>query len=52
MNEMPAACLAATTWLEWIIQPSSWVVILQVAFGLEFKSASSAHRQIRFHCLS
>jgi len=36
MNEMPAACLAATTWLEWIIQPSSWVVILQVAFGLGF----------------
>jgi len=26
----------ATTWLEWIIQPSSWWVILQVAGGLGF----------------
>ena len=30
-------CLvAAATWLEWIIQPSSWWVILQVAGGLGF----------------
>jgi regulator of sigma E protease len=28
--------LVATTWLEWIIQPSSWWVILQVALGLGF----------------
>jgi regulator of sigma E protease len=30
-------CLvAAATWLEWILQPSSWWVILQVAGGLGF----------------
>jgi regulator of sigma E protease len=30
-------CLvAAATWLEWILQPSSWGVILQVAGGLGF----------------
>jgi regulator of sigma E protease len=30
-------CLvAAATWLEWIVQPSSWSVILQVAGGLGF----------------
>jgi len=28
--------LVATTWLEWIIQPASWWVILQVALGLGF----------------
>ena len=28
--------LAATTWLEWLSQPSSWGVILQVAGGLGF----------------
>ncbi len=28
--------LAAATWLEWILQPSSWGVILQVAGGLGF----------------
>jgi regulator of sigma E protease len=28
--------LAAATWLEWIVQPSSWLVILQVAGGLGF----------------
>jgi regulator of sigma E protease len=33
---MAAATLAAGTWLEWIIQPSSWWVILQVALGLGF----------------
>jgi regulator of sigma E protease len=27
---------AAATWLEWIVQPSSWRVILQVAGGLGF----------------
>ncbi|MFM8706430.1 MAG: site-2 protease family protein, partial [Planctomycetia bacterium] len=26
----------ATTWLQWIVQPSSWWVILQVALGLGF----------------
>jgi regulator of sigma E protease len=31
-----AAVLAAGTWLEWIVQPSSWWVILQVALGLGF----------------
>ena len=31
-----AGLLAAGTWLEWIIQPSSWWVILQVALGLGF----------------
>jgi len=30
------AVLAAASWLEWIIQPSSWWVILQVALGLGF----------------
>jgi len=30
------ATLAAGGWLEWIIQPSSWWVILQVALGLGF----------------
>jgi regulator of sigma E protease len=33
---MAAACLAAGTWFEWIIQPSSWWVIMQVALGLGF----------------
>jgi len=33
---MAAAIFAAGTWLEWIIQPSSWLVILQVALGLGF----------------
>ena len=33
---MAAACLAAGSWFEWIIQPSSWWVILQVALGLGF----------------
>lgn len=33
---MAVACLAAGTWIEWIIQPSSWWVILQVALGLGF----------------
>jgi regulator of sigma E protease len=28
--------LAAGTWIEWILQPSSWLVILQVAGGLGF----------------
>jgi len=28
--------LAAATWLEWILQPASWGVILQVAGGLGF----------------
>ena len=28
--------LAAATWLEWIVQPSSWLVVLQVAAGLGF----------------
>ena len=28
--------VAAATWLEWILQPSSWWVILQVALGLGF----------------
>jgi len=28
--------VAAATWLEWILQPSSWGVILQVAGGLGF----------------
>ncbi|NCA11194.1 hypothetical protein EBR56_05195, partial [bacterium] len=28
--------LVATTWLQWIIQPASWWVILQVALGLGF----------------
>jgi regulator of sigma E protease len=32
----PAAVLAAATWVEWIIQPASWWVILQVALGLGF----------------
>ncbi|MFM8707310.1 MAG: site-2 protease family protein, partial [Planctomycetia bacterium] len=31
-----AALLAAGTWFEWIVQPSSWWVILQVALGLGF----------------
>lgn len=31
-----ATGLVATTWLEWIVQPSSWFVILQVALGLGF----------------
>jgi len=29
-------CLTATTWLQWIVQPASWWVILQVALGLGF----------------
>jgi regulator of sigma E protease len=29
-------CVMATTWLQWILQPSSWWVILQVAGGLGF----------------
>ena len=33
---MAVACLAAGTWFEWIIQPSSWWVIMQVALGLGF----------------
>ena len=33
---MASACFAAGTWFEWIIQPSSWWVILQVALGLGF----------------
>ncbi len=33
---MAAACFAAGTWFEWIIQPSSWWVIMQVALGLGF----------------
>ena len=33
---MTGTLLAATTWLEWIIQPASWWVILQVAMGLGF----------------
>jgi regulator of sigma E protease len=36
MCVMAVACLAAGTWFEWIIQPSSWFVILQVALGLGF----------------
>jgi len=28
--------LLAETWLEWIVQPSSWAVILQVSVGLGF----------------
>ena len=28
--------VAAATWLEWIVQPASWWVILQVALGLGF----------------
>ena len=28
--------LAAATWVQWIIQPSSWSIILQVALGLGF----------------
>ncbi len=33
---MATTWLVATTWLQWIIQPSSWWVILQVALGLGF----------------
>ena len=33
---MAVACFAAGTWFEWIIQPSSWWVIMQVALGLGF----------------
>ena len=33
---MALACFAAGSWFEWIIQPSSWGVILQVALGLGF----------------
>jgi len=33
---MATTWLVATTWLEWIIQPSNWWVILQVALGLGF----------------
>ena len=34
---LSGGCLvAAATWAEWIIQPSSWWVILQVAGGLGF----------------
>jgi len=33
---MAMGVVAAGTWLEWIIQPSSWLVILQVALGLGF----------------
>jgi regulator of sigma E protease len=32
----PAVMLAAATWAEWIVQPASWWVILQVALGLGF----------------
>ncbi len=28
--------MAASTWFEWILQPASWSVILQVAGGLGF----------------
>ena len=30
------AVLLAETWLEWIVQPASWAVILQVSAGLGF----------------
>jgi regulator of sigma E protease len=33
---MATTWLVATTWLQWILQPSSWWVILQVALGLGF----------------
>ena len=33
---MASACFAAGSWFEWIIQPSSWWVIMQVALGLGF----------------
>ncbi len=33
---MATTGLVATTWLQWIIQPSNWWVILQVALGLGF----------------
>jgi regulator of sigma E protease len=33
---MAMGLVAAGSWLEWIIQPSSWWVILQVALGLGF----------------
>jgi regulator of sigma E protease len=33
---MATTGLVATTWLQWIIQPSSWWVIMQVALGLGF----------------
>ena len=33
---MAAVLVAAAPWLEWIVQPSSWWVILQVALGLGF----------------
>ena len=33
---MAIALVAAGSWLEWIIQPASWWVILQVALGLGF----------------
>jgi len=31
-----ATWLVATTWMEWIVQPANWWVILQVALGLGF----------------
>ena len=31
-----AAVLAAATWVEWLLDPASWWVILQVALGLGF----------------
>ncbi len=33
---MGVCLMAAATWLEWLVQPSSWWVILQVAGGLGF----------------
>ncbi|MEI6239255.1 MAG: site-2 protease family protein [Planctomycetia bacterium] len=33
---MANVMLVATTWLQWIVQPASWWVILQVALGLGF----------------
>ena len=36
MCVMATTWLVATTWLEWVIQPSSWWVIVQVALGLGF----------------
>ena len=33
---MAAGTLAAGTWLEWVVQPANWWVVLQVALGLGF----------------
>ena len=33
---MAAGTLAAGTWLEWLVQPANWWVVLQVALGLGF----------------